>query len=153
LSVLDLSRQTENNGHGLSGPVPAFETMTKITEIDLSSNVLTGEIPPNFLQAANPDAVDYIDLSSNKISGVAPSLLARFDDVKLHDNEITGIDLALCTANRGDIYAKYNCDAGLCPQSTYNSRGRQESDTGHCRECPEALFFGSTVCPESIPDP
>ncbi|GJM85495.1 hypothetical protein PR202_ga01948 [Eleusine coracana subsp. coracana] len=102
-------------GHGLSGPVsPSLSNLTLIKEINLSSNALSGQLPPlnhlhklevldlgnNSLHDTIPDALTncsslrILDLYRNLIFGEIPpqvSMLSVLSVLRLSLNNITGI--------------------------------------------------------------
>jgi len=153
LSFLDLSIQTEYGNAGLSGPVPSFEGLTQIRQLQLKSNSLSGAVPEDFLKDAIPEVFEWADLSSNALIGQPPAALARLHHIHLQDNLITGIPPEFCNESRGDIYERYGCNAVLCPPQTFNVHGRQESDVITCQDCPGATFWGTTACPPSYANP
>ncbi len=134
----------------LSGDLPSFASNNKLRTLDLSGNGITGSIPANFLAATNTDETVYIDLTKNKIEGVVPSDLGRFDKMTLYlrDNFITGVHDDLCGQtfwNDGDV-GKFACNAILCPPGTYAPGRGRESQSSQCESCDKANFYGQTDC-------
>ncbi|KAL3725488.1 hypothetical protein ACJRO7_030506 [Eucalyptus globulus] len=72
----------------LSGQVPPFLSQT-LTRIDLKHNELSGLIPPAYL----PSSLQYLWLSSNRLSGPVDRLLSRLTNLSQLDlsmNQFTG---------------------------------------------------------------
>ena len=149
ITVIDLSDQTDHGGRGLSGELPALYSLSSLSKLILNSNAISGSLPINFLQGVNPEVFEYADISSNSIIGHIPSSLAHLPHLHLHDNLITGVATAMCSTSRGTIYKDYGCNAVLCPPTTYNPHGRQETASSICMSCKEATFWGTTACPPS----
>jgi Leucine-rich repeat (LRR) protein len=152
LWFLDMSHQ---EGHGLTGPLPSFNTFTQLKRLDFSQNALTGEVPSDFLAGIDINLFEYADLSSNKLKGILPGALNRFGPQTyfFQDNEITGIDPSVCTkASDGE-----NCNEILCPEGTYHDdAGREDSPDATCDVCSTAEYFGATFCgddPDASSDP
>ncbi|KAG0570766.1 hypothetical protein KC19_6G186100 [Ceratodon purpureus] len=80
------------NGRGLDGPIP--NEVTKLVNLDffeLSSNNLTGEIPPEI--GTRMTSLTYLGLAINKLNGNIPSTLGNLVNLKsiyLQDNNLTG---------------------------------------------------------------
>ena len=114
-----------------------YYSVLNTTELDLSSNQLTGSIPPEIRNLTN---LTYLNLSSNQLTGSIPSkignltnltslwlfnnqltgeipseigILTNLNYLYLHNNELTGIiPDAIC--NQGDIIP-YLFNNQLCP--------------------------------------
>jgi Leucine-rich repeat (LRR) protein len=153
LSYIDLSRQIEHGGQGLSGGLPTLADLHSLTQVRLKDNNFSGMIPFNFLQNVNRDEFQYADLSSNALTGTVPASLAEIGDILLQNNMISDLPKVFCDASRGSAFAQYGCDAFLCKPGTYNRHGRQESNETKCEVCPEAKYFGSISCGESPASP
>lgn len=152
LVSLDLS------SNQLSGTLPTFGEVPFLANIDLSDNVLTGSIPRSFLSRVSPDRFEAtksvaltIRLQKNRLEGVVPPDLSRFDQLSLFlaDNQFLGLPMTLCEKNMwndGDV-EEYGCNAILCPPGSWNPQGRMSHDI-ECIKCPRTAFYGSTVCHE-----
>ena len=146
LSYIDLSRQREHDGPGLSGPVPPLSNLKRITQLRLRGNSLSGTVPYNFLRSIDSAEFEYADLSSNFLTGTVPASIARNGEIFLHDNMISGVPSEFCDSSRGLVYSQFGCDAFLCKPGSYNRQGRQESKDTPCEDCPQASFFGAISC-------
>jgi Leucine-rich repeat (LRR) protein len=146
LSYIDLSRQREHGGRGLSGPLPPLSNLKRITQVRLRENAFSGSIPYNFLKSIDSAEFEYADLSSNFLTGTIPASIARHGEIFLLDNMISGVPSAFCDSSRGLVYSQFGCDAFLCKPGSYNRQGRQESEDTPCEDCPEASYFGEVTC-------
>jgi len=153
LSVLDLSRQRMDNNKGLTGPLIDFAELQNLRRLDLSTNGLTGTIPSTFLQSVrtDDDVFEYVDLSSNFLSEILPSIFKDFhDNAFLKDNMISSIDEEVCLeAEKREDLMDFKCDAILCKPGTFNPLGRQRSFDNPCVDCEVvggARYFGSIDC-------
>lgn len=127
---------------------------SSIRMLDLSSNLIHGTIPPTFLVNLPENEEVLIDLGNNKLTGVVPASLARFDDLslQLRSNQLTSIDSELCSKpkwNGGDV-GRYQCAGLLCPIATSSSNGRQSSSEDRCIPCKESLYLGSSECSNNM---
>ena len=142
--------------NNLSGPLPSFAKQQYLYNLDLSDNQLTGTIPNTFLQEIVPEQIIVVDLSSNVLSGEVPASLARLDSLTLYirDNEIENIPSQLCKKRDWNEQGveKYGCEAIACPPGTYNAQGRQKSSTTPCIACGDAKFYGSVTCNNVLSD-
>lgn len=80
--------------NNLSGPLPMFVNMPNLKEIQLHLNAFDGSIPDDFLQQTNTDLSSLlIRIAHNKLTGVVPTALSRFDKMTFHaeDNRFTEI--------------------------------------------------------------
>eukprot|EP00562_Extubocellulus_spinifer_P013816 CAMPEP_0178558590 /NCGR_PEP_ID=MMETSP0697-20121206/10490_1 /TAXON_ID=265572 /ORGANISM="Extubocellulus spinifer, Strain CCMP396" /LENGTH=2669 /DNA_ID=CAMNT_0020191701 /DNA_START=259 /DNA_END=8268 /DNA_ORIENTATION=- len=142
------------NSVGLSGPVPDFNNLEYLTEINLNSNSLTGTIPDDFLiNLKNKKARVVVGLQDNQVSGKLPQGLSRFSklSIDVSGNMITRIDNSLCQLEdwQGGDVASYGCDAILCPPGTFNQYGRRSSDQFPCTPCEgaeQSPYMGSIMC-------
>ena len=124
------------------GPLFDFSKSESLIFLDLSSNRLSGPVPPTFLQSSNSEEKIFVNLSDNQLTGTVPGDLDRLDCLSIHliDNQIQGMDDALCTAggwNDNDVKS-YGCDGILCPAGTYNPVGHQSYDESACEPCKRA---------------
>ena len=150
LSVLDLSHQRSDDGSGgFSGPLPSFASASSISRLDLSGNSISGTIPEDFMALISqtlPPNYEFVDLSSNRLSGMVPKIIGVIPNVYLKDNRFTEIHPDICGAS-----TSFGCDDILCRPGTYNSLGRQPSFDMPCQPCgisSGAQYYGSTVCTE-----
>jgi Leucine-rich repeat (LRR) protein len=140
--------QLDNNS--FSGRVPSFYNARGIRGIDIRNQKalgagLTGIIPTNFLERADGSVIEYVNLSSNYISGELPATLANIPFAKMDfsDNEIESISSALCESD---------CAILLCPPTTYSDSGSRPSPVENCSPCHSAIYWGATSCgPVSTP--
>jgi Leucine-rich repeat (LRR) protein len=140
-------------GIGLTGPLPAFDKLTSVTELYLGVNGLTGTIPYNFLGGVkNKESEIKVDLTSNALTGTLPASLTQFDNMSLYasGNRFTGIANGICGKFEwmdGDV-GSFQCDGVLCPVGTYNSIGRKSSATPSCQSCSTGTngYLGSFEC-------
>lgn len=153
LSYIDLSRQNEHGGPGLSGRLPPLSNLRRLTQIRLKENAFSGTVPSNFLQKINQAEFQYADLSSNALTGTLPASLAKIGDMFLQDNMISAVPTEFCDVSRGIEYSQFGCDAFLCKPGTYNRHGRQESQETGCVDCPQATYFGAVTCGDDAPAP
>lgn len=86
----DTETGNENEWYGIS----CDKYNTKLIEIKLSDNNLTGKLPENsVLNQLNMPDFETLDLSNNKLKGNIPSWIARFKGLKrlnLSNNELSG---------------------------------------------------------------
>jgi hypothetical protein len=101
----------------------------------LSRNSISGAFPSDFLKSVDPLVFEEAMLNSNKIEGVLPSSLSRFDTdaIAVQDNRITELDeVSLCDSSRSGAIAAFGCDAVLCPPGKYYpGTGRQGEILGN----------------------
>ncbi|VEU40520.1 unnamed protein product [Pseudo-nitzschia multistriata] len=141
------------DGIGLTGPLPAFDKFTRIEEMYLGVNSLTGSIPYNFLGGVKNKAEQIkIDLTSNVLTGTLPASLTQFDNLSLYaaGNRVSGIADGLCQKSgwmSGDV-GSFQCDGILCPIGTYNDVGRKNGDAQICQICATGTngYLGSFDC-------
>ena len=159
LSFLTLNNQIQGVGDarvgGIAGPLLDFATLQFLFHIDLSNNLLSGPLLPNFLESLSLGFADstIIDLRSNRLSGEVPASLARFDTFSayLADNLIESVPDVLCQESDwlfGQV-GEFGCNGFLCPPGTFNPFGRQTSDGFPCWQCStgeSAPYFGSQRC-------
>ena len=136
LEILDLSNQSGENDDGsigLTGDMPSFSLCEDLRRLDLSRNSIGGNIPVDFLQSVDPLVFEGAMLNSNKIEGMLPSTLNRFDSdaIAIQDNMISGLDEeALCNPSRSGAIAAFGCDGVLCPPGKYYpGSGKQGEST------------------------
>jgi len=140
-------------GVGLTGTLPAFDKLTRITELYLGVNGLTGSIPYNFLGGVGNKALQIkIDLTSNMLTGSLPASLTQFDKLSLYasGNRLSGIANGLCDKSGwmgGDV-GSFQCDGILCPIGSYNAIGRKSNDAPSCQTCATGTngYLGSFDC-------
>lgn len=81
----------ENLGGGLTGKLMKFDGRPKLRVLYLGANSLTGTIPSTFLSGVvDKSQAMEVDLTLNMLSGEIPSDLADFDNMNFHvaGNEI-----------------------------------------------------------------
>ena len=87
-------RVTELNlsGNGLSGELPEeLGSFTSLTELDLRDNRLSGKLPPELGSLSN---LEELYLSNNRLTGALPASLTALTgltDLYLHDNQFSGV--------------------------------------------------------------
>jgi len=161
---LDLSEQKSADNVGLTGPLPDFSDFKSLRRLALNENSFTGTIPSTMLQNINVEDFEYVDVSSNSLTGEIPLNLKNLplDGVYLADNQLTSIESGFCDNpdnTDNDLIQKYGCDAILCAVGTYNTKGRQEGDADNCQSCPgSGSYLGMTSCsafttPSPTPSP
>ena len=159
LELFSAKEQKDENGkRTLSGPLPSFHSAKGLNEIYLQGNLLTGEIPSNFLEsseARNSDSfIVYIGLDNNHLKGTLPETLGGIGNLILdiNDNFIESIPESFCRQSdwQNGAVSKYGCDALACPKGKYlEPSGRQIRDSEKCKNCDvegAAQFMGSTQC-------
>lgn len=137
------------SSNSLTGPLPSFDDVHYLKEVDLSNNMLTGSISPKFLSNVQGHTPLTLRLSQNQLTGVIPENFYRFHDMSfsLSDNRILGMPLTLCDNylwNDGDV-GDFGCDGILCKPGTFNSYGRRVHGM-ECFECKQAIYYGETEC-------
>ena len=143
-----------NDSKGLTGRLPSFDDLPKLSALLLNSNSLEGPIPDNFLAGISDKSKKIIiGIGFNQLTGVIPSSLASFDAVQLEavGNQFLAIDDAFCSKSdwqSGEVGASGNsCDAILCPIGTYSIYGMSSpSLNSRCEVCPDAKYMGTTQC-------
>ena len=151
LEYIDISKQRTSSSQGLSGFVPAFANLTKISQIFLQENSFFGTIPTNFLSATSSNEIT-VDLRRNEINGTIPVGLSRFQNAEFlfADNMLGAVPNSLCSLGWNDApQGSTICDFVLCPIGTYNALGRA-TGTLRCDSCDSgtepALYTGATGC-------
>eukprot|EP00592_Proboscia_alata_P019869 CAMPEP_0194413768 /NCGR_PEP_ID=MMETSP0176-20130528/12348_1 /TAXON_ID=216777 /ORGANISM="Proboscia alata, Strain PI-D3" /LENGTH=1525 /DNA_ID=CAMNT_0039217333 /DNA_START=40 /DNA_END=4617 /DNA_ORIENTATION=- len=145
-------RELRLGSNALTGDLPKFNKQTNLQHLDLSGNSLSSTIPAAFL-SNNKAPKLTLDLSSNILVGRVPAeVFGRFNQlvIYLRNNMFTGIDQSLCNQspwNNGDV-GNYGCSGLLCPQSTWNEKGRETANSP-CVPCDEARYLGSVTCGDS----
>jgi Leucine-rich repeat (LRR) protein len=154
LTVLNLHQWTRDHD-GIGGPLLDFAQLTDLQELRLDSNSFTGEVPSTLLSGSNQTLSKIeISLASNKLTGVLPASLSRFDKlvIDVTDNQLSGIAPELCEMSRWNSkeVGKFGCNAIMCSNGQYNSNaGRKTSNSNTCSDCPdpnESPYFGSLNC-------
>lgn len=137
----------------ISGRIPDFRNNVLLSDIDFSHNLLSGEIPSNFISKVPSEVPVVVNLANNRMVGPVPEQLDRFEKMTLYlrGNQIEVLPVSLCDEdngswNKGDV-ARYSCDAILCSPGTYNELGRQSSEETPCLPCSTpSSFYGQTAC-------
>jgi len=151
LEILSLQRDFEQSKDpGISGPLPALDQLSQLTEVYLEYQMLTGSIPEFFIQNAPKDEGVKVDLTGNQLIGSVPTSLSAFLRLNLflEDNEIQAINENFCSSIGGWMGGKVEtlgCSAFLCPPGFFATGGR-ETDTENCEPCVGAAFAGATYC-------
>mmetsp|Transcript_24461 Transcript_24461/g.35508 ORF Transcript_24461/g.35508 Transcript_24461/m.35508 type:complete len:1116 (+) Transcript_24461:227-3574(+) len=161
-SLEQISLMNQKGVMKLSGPIPSFAAVPKLTFIELQDNSFSGPIPTGFLRDQSATQVDVvINLSNNQLTGDIPDSLSKFKKLELGivGNEFQNIPDSLCGVNAaawmGGIVGALNdegndgCNAIACPPGTYSASGKQESVDTPCTECGSLRFdptIGKTVC-------
>ena len=128
LSVLDLS------SNDLSGPIPPeMGNLTEFRWLNLSSNNLSGPIPP---ELGNLPNFEHLDLGHNQLSGsIPPELgnLPNFEYLDLGHNQLSGSippELGNLT-NLGVLYLSHNQLSGSIPPELGNLATLYSLDLSH----------------------
>lgn len=139
--------------NNLTGSLPTQlgTTLIGLRELDISHNLLTGDIPRSM---ADLKELRWLDISSNKISGTVPDVLANLIflyHINMTNNELIGeVPETLCEKiwlNNGQV-AMFGCDALLCPPGKWHPFG-MASEHGGCTRChfnPQNYYLGQTSC-------
>jgi hypothetical protein len=143
------------NGNSFTGPLPSFDDVHFLKQIDLSDNLLTGSLSRKFLSKLPVETPLMLRLSNNQLTGVIPENFDRFKSISLFlsNNRMLGMPLPLCDNsdwNGGDV-GDFGCDGILCKPGTFNPYGRRVHGM-ECFECRHAIYYGETEC-ESSPAP
>ena len=140
-----------------TGPLAPFNHAVTLTTIDLSFNRLSGKIPKTFLNRMSSSAILEVNLASNMLTGDIPVELDRFINLTLYlrDNRIDDIPKIFCHKtvwNGGDV-EHFGCNAILCAPGTFNTLGRQSTAEMPCIQCHDGdnRFYGRTVCSSAPP--
>ncbi len=145
---------------GITGPLPDFSFLSKLRELHLSNNHLTGSIPSSFLDGIKDTSTSMkIHLENNLLTGVIPQSLLRFKalDLFIAENNIRRIPDSFCSKQQwmSGTVSLYGCEAIVCPRNTYSTNGRRSNAAETCQPCGDgtmAPFIGSTAC-KTIADP
>jgi hypothetical protein len=136
-----------------SGPMNDMASLSDLEYVDLSSNQLTGTVPPTLLAGSPRDKKVLVDLSKNNLAGMVPADIGRLSrlTILLQDNQITGLQRGICDVEGLNDYTvmSFGCDAILCPVGTWNQLGRQSNEDMPCEPCNKAKYMGSTHCGKS----
>lgn len=148
LKTLDLSQQGGLDVGGLNGTLPNFMAMSSLQYVDFHQNRLSGTIPVDFLNQSSVATFETLDLSENLLTGTAPAILQKFPVNKydLTGNRLTGLDSQLCATSLGGDVALFGCAAVMCPNGTYNEKGRQLSNVDACIPCSANEYWGARSC-------
>jgi Leucine-rich repeat (LRR) protein len=141
------------DGPKLRGTLPSFDENPKLTDLYLDHNEIEGTIPTDFL--ASSSQAYLVNLASNELTGNVPPDLADLApfQLELENNQISGFPMKLCDAKQwqqGDV-GLYGCDAFMCKPGSYSKFGRQNTTDSACMECDLARYWGSTTCGGELP--
>lgn len=155
ISDLVLLREFWAHNNDFTGPMPSFHQAPDIHKIYLNDNSLSGEFPPNFIQATlggmQESGTIHINIASNELTGSVPASLDDLEELDiiwmLGDNKWTGVPDVVCdNSNWNDgAIEEFGCFGFLCPPETFSRHGFQTPDT-ECQPCASAAFFGATNC-------
>jgi len=152
-----LSVANQKSKNKLSGSVLPFSSAASLKYLNISSNAITGAVPPTILSAAGKNGPIVIDLSSNELVGGVPVELDAFQQlsINLGGNRIEDLPSEICGniewmgGITGVVVAERRCDSILCKPGTFTETGRQMHRDDPCVKCAsedEAPFFGAIEC-------
>ena len=152
MSALSNMQSFRATASGVEGSLPSLAGWSRLTELALASNRLTGPIPDDFLSETSTEGDVIVNLADNQLTGVIPVSLKRFPflTLDLENNQISGIPIMLCELSdwmNGEV-ADGRCDAILCPPGTWSSIGKTTS-TVACDPCDSNVYYGMTTCEAS----
>uniref|UniRef100_A0A7S1YK18 Leucine-rich repeat-containing N-terminal plant-type domain-containing protein n=1 Tax=Grammatophora oceanica TaxID=210454 RepID=A0A7S1YK18_9STRA len=134
------------------GTLPSFSELGELKLLNVSSNLLTGTLPTDFLNGlTDGDEKLYVDVSNNAFTGTLP---AEWSNSVSHlhldasNNKLTGVNLTLCSQKHwnGNDVDEFGCDGIVCPAGTFSSKGRQTAHSNPCEDCAANLYVGGTTC-------
>ena len=99
LQMLALNRGDDAMKGGITGSLPSFNNLGKLTELYLQNNLIDGTIPMDFLWNAPKEELLIVDISDNLLTGnLVSSQPKNFETVMLSvmGNEFIGIDQNIC---------------------------------------------------------
>jgi Leucine-rich repeat (LRR) protein len=150
LLVLSVYRR-EKSGPRLFGTLPSLDKLPQLVDLLLQGNEIQGPIPHDFLSASR--SVKNIDLSSNLLTGEIPVDLVSIPSLTLlmTENYIEGLPSLFCDERdwMGGAVGSFGCNAILCPPGTASPAGRSTDASMQCENCTKpgiAPFYGSTTC-------
>ena len=136
-------------GPRLTGRLPSFDRVPRLTKLLLDHNDISGQIPGDFLSASS--SASEIDLAYMQLTGIVPESLVRLPAVALYlaGNQIAAYPPQICDNTEwmdGEI-GDVGCHAFLCPPKTASVIGRANG-TVTCEPCGSnaAEFYGSVTC-------
>jgi len=145
--------------NNLDGLLLDFQENDKLSELDLSNNAFTGNVPPNFLKNIDRGAGANINLSNNTLTGPFPESLLNMDDlfIALEGNAIESLptDCNLRVKWMDGLVKENGCDAILCHVNSFTDLGRAyKNDNGMIKKCidcntNQSNYLGSTSCTNS----
>lgn len=136
-----------------TGSLPTYfgTTLVGLRELDISHNLLTGNIPRSM---ADSKELRSLDLSSNTLTGIIPDALANLVflyHINITNNKLIGeVPESLCEKlwlNNGQV-AMFGCNALLCPPGKWHPFG-MASEYGGCARCYSDInnsYLGQTSC-------
>lgn len=153
LQLLNLHQWTKDH-KGIGGTLLDFAGLVYLKELYLDSNSLSGTIPASLLsRSKHTTSTIIIGLASNLLEGTLPSELSRFAllNIDVTDNKLSGIAPELCSMSdwMEKSVKEFGCDALLCPTGQFNNYGRQATVSSPCQVCSDPIgapFYGSIRC-------
>ncbi|GKY99978.1 hypothetical protein MPSEU_000951400 [Mayamaea pseudoterrestris] len=156
LEILALHRiEGEEKGTGISYKLPSFANLSKLSELYLQNQQITGTIPSDFIQSASDATTIVVNLSGNNLGGGIPPTLASKQRLNLYlgNNLVKSLSDEFCAQvpgwMDGDV-ENAGCSAILCPPGTWAPKGRA-TDGDLCETCGSAFLWGTTYCAADVP--
>lgn len=140
----------------LTGQLLPFNTQTSIHKLSLQDNMLSENIPANFLakvRAPDEDGVLIrVNLDNNELGDFVPDSLDNLSDlplkISLAGNKFTSFESeTLCDNSKwqSGLVEEYGCKAILCPKNFFSRYGRQ-TENNDCDVCETGIFLGQVSC-------